>query len=245
METPEKIREKIKKLIFEKGSNLREASLIIGRKDSYLHQYVNYGYPLRLKESDRKKLSVFLGVPEQELTDLDLSALALPVSISGTQALAGAITSGVSSLIQKFAAKKDDIISIDMLDATACCGSGIENLTENISGKWLMPLVDFRQISMSSPENIKLLKVKGDSMVPTLKEDDWVMVDITKKSPDSDGLFLLILANGLAVKRVQCGLGNNITVLSDNPKYAPLPATLEEVPIAGKVIYTLTADKVG
>ena len=245
MATPDEIRLKIKNLLLEKGISLASASVGIGKNVAYLQQYIVKGAPVRLPEEQRKKLSIILDVPEQELTDLDLSALALPVSISGTQAIAGAITSGVSSLVQKFVAKKDDIISIDMLDATACCGSGIENLTENISGKWLMPLVDFRQISMSSPDNIKLLKVKGDSMLPTLKEDDWVMVDITKKSPDSDGLFLLILANGLAVKRVQCGLGNNITVLSDNPKYAPLPATLEEVPIAGKVIYTLTAEKVG
>lgn len=244
--TADDVREKIKKLIVEeKKLSLAKLSVAIGKNVAYLQQYITKGSPLRLPADQRKKLAAILNIPEQELTDLDLSAPALPASISGAQALAGAITSGVSSLVQKFAAKKDDIISIDMLDTTACCGSGIENLTENISGKWLMPLVDFRQISMSAPENIKLLKVKGDSMLPTLKEDDWVMVDITKKSPDSDGLFLLILANGLAVKRVQCGLGNNITVLSDNPKYAPLPATLEEVPIAGKVIYTLTAEKVG
>ena len=241
----DQVRDNIDFLLKNNNINYQQVSLMLGKPVGWMHQFIKRKSPKRLNEVDRKNLAIILNVPEQELTDLDLSAPALPASISGAQALAGAITSGVSSLIQKFAAKKDDIISIDMLDATACCGSGIENLTENISGKWLMPLVDFRQISMSLPENIKLLKVKGDSMIPTLKEDDWVMVDITKKSPDSDGLFLLILANGLAVKRVQCGLGNNITVLSDNPKYAPLPATLEEVPIAGKVIYTLTAEKVG
>lgn len=133
-----------------------------------------------------------------------------------------------------------------MLDAVACCGTGIENLNENVNGKWLMPLIDFRQITMSAPENIKMIKVKGDSMEPTLKEGDWVLVDISRISPDSDGLFLLRLAGGLAVKRIQCGLGNSINVLSDNENYPPLPPTsLEEIPIVGKVIYTLTAEKVG
>lgn len=133
-----------------------------------------------------------------------------------------------------------------MLDAVACCGDGNENLQENVCGRWLMPLVDFHKITMSAPENIKMIKVKGDSMFPTLKEDDWVMVDITQKLPDSDGLFLLMLANGLAVKRIQCGIGNSINVLSDNENYPPLPPTsLEEIPIVGKVIYTLTTKKVG
>ena len=240
MNTPDDIRKKVGILIASKGSNLREASLAIGRKDSYLHQYVNYGLPMRLKEADRKNLAAFLEVPEQELTDMDLSAFPIPSAIEGANFVADAIT----GLVSKFRNKKD-IVSIEMLDVTACCGNGIENLTENVAGQWVMPMPDFRQITMSAPENIKLLRVKGDSMNPTLKDGDWVMVDITRKAPDSDGLFLLLLANGLAVKRVQCGLGQNITVISDNPIYAPIPATLEEVPIAGKVIYTLKAEKVG
>ena len=240
MATPDEIRLKIKNLLLKKGISLASASVGIGKNVAYLQQYIVKGAPVRLPEEQRKKLSIILDVPEQELTDLDLSAMPLPASFEGAAGIAQTIGNFFSNI-----KNKKETVAVDMLDTTACCGNGIENFTENVNGKWLMPLVDFRQISMAAPENIKLLKVKGDSMLPTLKEDDWVMVDITKKSPDSDGLFLLILANGLAVKRVQCGLGNNITVLSDNPKYAPLPATLEEVPIAGKVIYTLKAEKVG
>ena len=240
MNTPDDIRKKVGNLILAKGKNLREVSLAIGRKDSYLHQYVNYGYPLRLKEHDRKMLAAILEVPEQELTDLDLFSIPTPSAMDGINMVADAL----GGMFAKLKNKKD-IVSIEMLDVTACCGSGIENITENVSGHWAMPLLDFRQITMSSPENIKLIRVKGDSMNPTLKDGDWVMVDITHKAPDSDGLFLLLLANGLAVKRVQCGLGQNITVISDNPIYTSIPATLEEVPIVGKVIYTLKAEKVG
>lgn len=241
----EQVRNNIDILLKKHEINYQQVSLMLGKPAGWMHQFIKRKSPKRLNEIDRKNLAVILNVPEQELTDIDLSAPALPVSFSGVQTLADIIASGVFSLVQKFADKKNDIIAIDILDATACCGSGIENLSENIAGKWLMPLVDFRQITMSSPENIKMIKVKGDSMEPTLKDGDWVLVDISRTIPDSDGLFLLRLAGSLAVKRVQCGLGSDISVLSDNRKYPPLPATLEEIPVVGRVIYTLTAEKVG
>ena len=240
MKNIEDVKAHVGQLVAEKGYSYNSLSIKLGKNPTYLQKFVKEKSPKRLDEEFRAKLAIILNVPEQELTDLDLSAMPLPASFEGAAGIAQTIGNFFSNI-----KNKKETVAVDMLDTTACCGNGIENFAENVNGKWLMPLADFRQITMTAPDNIKLLKVKGDSMLPTLKEDDWVMVDITKKSPDSDGLFLLILANGLAVKRVQCGLGNNITVLSDNPKYAPLPATLEEVPIAGKVIYTLTAEKVG
>lgn len=242
MTTAAEVRKHINELIEKKGLTLNSISLTLRpNSPAFMHKFLRYNTPVRLPEKERKILAQILEVPEQELTDIDLSTNNLPLHSDGISVLIDQATKFISNLRKK----NIDTISIDILDATACCGSGIENLTENISGKWLMPLVDFRQITMSAPENIKMLKVKGDSMEPTLKEGDWVLVDISRISPDSDGLFLLRLAGGLAVKRVQCGLGNDISVLSDNKKYPPLPATLEEIPIVGKVIYTLAAEKVG
>ena len=90
-----------------------------------------------------------------------------------------------------------------------------------------------------------MLRVKGDSMEPTLKDGDWVLVDISRTTPDSDGMFLLRLANGLAVKRIQCGFGNEIAILSDNKLYQPFNSTIDDATIVGKVVYTLKAEKVG
>lgn len=242
MTTAAEVRKHINELIEKKGLTLNSISLTLRpNSPAFMHKFLRYNTPVRLPEKERKILAQILEVPEQELTDIDLSTNNLPLHSDGISVLIDQATKFISNLRKK----NIDTISIDMLDAVACCGTGIENLNENVNGKWLMPLIDFRQITMSAPENIKMIKVKGDSMEPTLKEGDWVLVDISRISPDSDGLFLLRLAGGLAVKRVQCGLGNDISVLSDNKKYPPLPATLEEIPIVGKVIYTLAAEKVG
>jgi hypothetical protein len=73
MQKKEDVRNKIDKLLQDKKINYAEASKAIGRNGAYIQQFIKYGNPERLKESDRKKLSKILEVPEQELTDLDLS----------------------------------------------------------------------------------------------------------------------------------------------------------------------------
>lgn len=138
-----------------------------------------------------------------------------------------------------------DVAKIAMLDVTACCGNGVDNLSENSIGEWIMPLQEFRQITFADPQNIKMLKVVGDSMSPTLKAGDWVLVDISQQTPDVDGMYLLRMATGLAVKRLQIGL-NDIQVVSDNKdKYKPIAASVGEIKVVGRVIYTLNAERVG
>lgn len=136
---------------------------------------------------------------------------------------------------------------IDIIDVTACCGQGIEILGENISGQWILAADDFRAISLSSqPENVKMLKVKGDSMEPTLKDGDWVLADISRNFPESDGMYLLRLSTGLAVKRLQGSITpGSITIKSDNPKYDSANVQLSDITILGRIIYTLNAEKVG
>jgi len=138
----------------------------------------------------------------------------------------------------------DNTAHIDILDVKACCGIGNDLISENVVGTWNMPIETFKHISNTTPENVKMIQVFGDSMEPTLKNGDWVLVDVTRNSPDSDGLFVLWLTTGLAVKRLQGGL-NDITVHSDNPNYKDITAKMGEVHIIGKVIYTLEAKRVG
>ncbi len=136
-------------------------------------------------------------------------------------------------------------VSIEMIDAAACCGNGIENFMENVVGFWQMPKEEYRAISTIAPEHVKMLRVFGDSMETTLSDGDWVLVDISRKFFDSDGIFLIRLSTGLAVKRIQGTIGTDVVICSDNPKYRPITAATSDVQIVGKVIYTLKAEKVG
>lgn len=228
MPTPDEIRKKVQRLLAEKNIDLATASRAIGKNQAYIQQYIVKGSPVILKDTDRKIIANMLGIDEKEL--MDSKTLKDIVKIQHFE----------KNII------KTEYITIDILDATACCGNGIEAFQENVIGQWSMPLFDFKTISTTSnPDNVKMLRVKGDSMAPTIKDADWVLVDTSFRSPDSDGIYLLKISTGLAIKRLQGSVGNNIIIISDNPKYPPVTAASGDVQICGKIIYTLSAEKVG
>lgn len=231
--TAEEVRIKIHNLIKEKNISLAKISLGIGKNVAYLQQYLKKGSPVRLPEEQRKKLALILEVDEQELTDIPITS-PIPAHITGTNAIA----SKISSIF----IKKDEVI-IDVIDATACCGDGIENLPEKVCGHWKLPLNEFKSITAGNPDNIKMLRVQGDSMQPTINEGDWVWVDVSNNYVSSDGIYLLRMATGLAVKRLQSGL-SNIVIKSDNSSYSDITAEVGEINIIGKVVYILNGRRV-
>ncbi len=61
------VRKLILEKLQEKGLNMAEASLRIGRNQTYLQQFLKRGFPAELKEPERIRLAEMLGVPESEL----------------------------------------------------------------------------------------------------------------------------------------------------------------------------------
>ena len=139
----------------------------------------------------------------------------------------------------------EDVVSIDILDVRACFGSGIENFQANVIGKQMMSLPALREFTAVSPENIKIMRVEGESMKPTINPNDMVWVDISYTSPDSDGIYLLCIGEKLAIKRIQIKpFENSVIVKSDNPEYSAFTFNnYKDVAVLGKVIYHM--QKVG
>ena len=238
MKTQEQIKQFIVEKLKEKGLALNAASIAIGKHGTYLFQYINKSVPKRLPEAQRKRLANLLDVLEQDLTDIDLTD-------NGFEPL---FISGINRAIDKAAEVYQSLTSsvkIDILDVTACCGQGNEISSENITGKWTMSESDFRSISLTSnPKNVKMIKAVGDSMAQTINDGDWCLVDTSLNSATSDGIYLIRMSTGLAIKRLQGGLTDEIVVKSDNPIYDPINAKIANLRIIGRVIYILNARKV-
>lgn len=134
---------------------------------------------------------------------------------------------------------EEDMVSIDVLDAVACCGTGVSNFETNIIGKHLMTRPALNQLTTSSAHNIKIMRVIGESMKPTINPDDNVWIDVSYKTPSSDGLYLIRVGDDLMVKRIQINpFNNSIDVTSDNPKYKSFSlSNYHDVAVLGKVIY--------
>ena len=138
-----------------------------------------------------------------------------------------------------------DEVAIDILNVSACCGSGEEVNNEDVVGRLVMSNVDFRSMSLtSSPKNVKMIKAVGDSMSPTINDGDWCFVDVSLNSAISDGVYLIKIKSGIAIKRLQLGFTDNVVVKSDNPCYDPENVNLTDVNVVGKVIYVLNGRKV-
>lgn len=209
MKTVEQVKKFLADKIVEKGLSYNNLSLQIGKNQTYLQQFVTRESPKRLGEFERKALANILEVSEQDLSDK-------PITVLNT-----------------------DIVHIDVLDVRACCGDGIENFTENVIGQQMMTLPALREFTSQAPENIKIIKAIGESMMPTIHTDDVVWVDISVNAPTSDGLYILCIGSDLLIRRIQINpFDNTAMIRADNSQYAPIPHNnYRDIKVIGKVIY--------
>jgi phage repressor protein C with HTH and peptisase S24 domain len=89
-----------------------------------------------------------------------------------------------------------------------------------------------------SPDRVKLLTVRGNSMAPRIKSGDVVFVDMNDREPFDGGLFVVILHGHALVKRIEIRTdGLHIVSLAspERPDIVP-PERMGEVQIAGRVL---------
>ena len=110
----------------------------------------------------------------------------------------------------------DYIIPQYDIKASAGCGNIVnqENIVNFISFKkdWLKRYLNV------SPKDIFLLEVDGDSMEPTLKNKDIVLVNTQMKQPIKEGIYIIRDQDSLLIKRIQ-KIGNILKIISDNKLY--------------------------
>lgn len=126
---------------------------------------------------------------------------------------------------------------VDVYDVQASAGGGAVVDSEYVVARLSFP-PDFLSRLMRTPaRHLAIISVKGESMAPTLQDDDLVMLDTTKTSLDWDGLFVLRWGDALHVKRVGRSAGGAVRIISDNPAYPPIEIPRAEVEVIGRVIW--------
>lgn len=87
---------------------------------------------------------------------------------------------------------------------------------------------------------LRVLRIDGDSMQPTLCHQDMVLVDTGKTTPTPPGIFVLFDGMGLLVKRldyVQTQHTPRIRIMSDNPRYTAYERDIADTSIIGRVVW--------
>lgn len=194
----------------ERGVSLSELSRLIGRNPSYLQQFIRKGSPRKLEETHRRMLAQFFGIDEGEL--------GAPEEISST-------TSRIAQ----------DWIDLPRLALGASAGPGAVPAQEEAIGAFRFSARWLREHGYD-PGQLSAIAVIGDSMEPTLRDGDEILVD-RSPSPLRDGIHVLRLDDALLVKRTDTGRPGRITLISDNPSYRPIEVSSAEPEVIGRVVW--------
>src|SRR4051812_21550222 len=139
----------LKRLCAERGEDFAGLSRMLGRNPAYIQQFVRRGVPKRLKEEERRKLARYFSISE--------ALLGGPADEP-----AGA----------------DGLVSIKRHPVTVSAGPGAIVSQElgkpyfAFDERWL------KALTPTTPANLSIVRVEGDSMAPTLNAGDDILVDL-------------------------------------------------------------------
>lgn len=88
-----------------------------------------------------------------------------------------------------------------------------------------------------NPAHLATLRVTGDSMEPTLRSGDTLVVDCNELSIADGEIYVIRDASHLLIKRLQRQLGGRVKLISDNTRYPAIEADTQQLNILGKVIW--------
>ncbi|WP_438392026.1 XRE family transcriptional regulator [Caballeronia sp. DA-9] len=86
-------------------------------------------------------------------------------------------------------------------------------------------------------KELSALYVCGNSMEPTIRNGDTILMDQAQVEISDGDLFVIKDSGALMIKRMQRQLGNRVRMLSDNPNYAVSDASTSEIEVVGKIVW--------
>jgi len=128
-------------------------------------------------------------------------------------------------------------VSIPLYHVNGSAGTGIE--APEIEEKDVIAINEIwiKRVLSVSPASLSVITVSGDSMEPTLRNGDLIIVDMSQNLPTTHGVYVVRKDTEILVKRVQ--LRNDTAVLySDNNLYRDIEVNLQcsNFSIIGKVV---------
>jgi phage repressor protein C with HTH and peptisase S24 domain len=225
---------RVMKLIQQRRTDLKKASLAIGRNAAYLQQYLYRGIPKTLPEDAREALAEFLEVPDESLRPAkkesagEATPPALPLAVAAVPPLA------LAAAVPGFA-------QVPELDVRASAGHGaFHEGDEEIKAVWMFPDAVIRHELRARSANLRMITIDGDSMEPLLASGDRVLVDTAQRVPAPPGIFVIWDGLGIVAKRIEhipTAEPSRVVIKSVNPLYGDYERPTEEVNIIGRVIW--------
>ena len=227
------VRLRLKDLLRRNDLTLAAASLAIGRNKTYLQQYVDRGIPAVLGYRDSETLAGMLGCDPSELRH-DVVPKRRPMKRKPPRMPA------------KLPGAPVAVIPEVTVEVSAGAGTFAEEFVSE-TALWQWPENMIRHEAGAEPGNLRILRVRGNSMEPELSDGDRIVVDVSRRLPATGETFVLWDGIGLVVKRVEVvradAAGDDdparLRLISANPDYAPYSCLAQDAHILGKVLWAV------
>lgn len=136
-----------------------------------------------------------------------------------------------------------DIVTVPEMKVRGGSGPG-GSLTEDFSPDaverhWGIPPRFIKDELRAQTAAVRIIEVMGDSMEPTVKPGDRVLIDTNHRLPSPPGVYAVWDGYGVVVKRVEIVPRSEppqVTLISDNPHHKSYTLTVDDAHIVGRVI---------
>jgi len=206
------IRTALDDLIRHSGEDYSAISRLLGRNPAYIQQFIKRGTPRKLAEEDRLKLAAYFRVPEEQL--------------GGRPGRAPALAA--------------DLVAVPRIEIGASAGPGGIAEIEESGAPMGFDGALLRSLGVRRAGMLSIIRVAGDSMEPTLRNGDDILVDRSATTVRSGAIYVLRLDDMLMVKRLVKDAGRELpfVIRSDNSAHADIegydPATVR---VIGRVLW--------
>lgn len=206
------VRKRLEQYIISRGHTFREISLKIGRKDSYIQQYIKYGFPRRLNELDRKKICLLLKINEKDLIDDEL--------------IQNSAENFAFAEFPQMLSSPKDIATIDII-------SPLQKSSEStpVIGRLALNYKEFFGLFNA---NLKMLRHTGDNMEPSVPSGCLIAYDTGITRYAGDALYIINYQGTTVLKRLQKTPSGTYILKNDNPRYQDTTVTKDDFKIIGR-----------
>jgi phage repressor protein C with HTH and peptisase S24 domain len=128
-------------------------------------------------------------------------------------------------------------VHVPQVRARLCAGGGSFELETALVARHPLPLAWLSR--MGRPDAMVFMDVVGDSMEPGIADGDMVLVDQSVDAPQARAIMAVGFEDAIYIKRLERAR-SGITLLSDNPGYAPITIRGDEMDffrVIGKIVW--------
>ena len=214
-------------------TDMKGASIAMGRNAAYLHQFVYRGTPKVLSEDNRESLAAHLGCKPDELKHKKTPPRKPRRKATPKEGRVEPTAVGTTP---------EGYMAIPEIDVRASAGPGALNEgLEETKDMWFFPDPVIRHEFRARPADLRMITIDGDSMEPLLASGDRILIDTSQRVPVPPGIFVIWDGMGLVAKRIEHEPNSEppkVVIKSVNPEYDTYERDAEEVHITGRVVWT-------